>query len=139
MVGDFVRWYLSCTGLSPGQLILHVNEALNILCKGRRSSGSVCRRDHSIQLHGPMVAIDRHWISIGDALVGERCFHLSNDESIVRAFCGRIVMMRRGRLYGVVLQFNGLSSRRVFWRSLLRLNADCEDGPGRDTPEHGGY
>ena len=140
MIAGFVRADSSSTGLAPGQLVLHFDDALNILSKHNRLPGVASRRNDSRQLHPAMIAIDRYWISIGDSLVGQRSFHLSDDEGIVRALGRRIVVMRRGRLDGVVLEFNRLDSRlSIGRRRLLRVNSDREDESGGDTAKHGGY
>jgi hypothetical protein len=140
MIAGLVRATSSSTGLSPGQLVLHFDNALDILRKRNRLLGIVSRRNDSRQLHSPLVAIDRHWISIRDSLVGQRSFHLSNYQGIVRAFGRRIVVMRRRRLHGVVLEFNRLGSRLGIGRGrLLRVNSDREDESGRNTAKHGGY
>ena len=140
MIAGFVRADSSSTGLAPGQLVLHFDYALNILREHNRLPGVVSRRNDSRQLHPAMIAIDRYWISIGDSLVGQGSFHLSDDEGIVCALGGRIIVMRRGRLYGIALKFNGLSSGRgIRRRRLLRVNSDREDESRRHTASHGGY
>ena len=47
MLGALVLANPLSTGLSPGQLILHFDYALNILCKSDRLQSSVCRLDDS--------------------------------------------------------------------------------------------
>lgn len=83
--------------LSPGQLAFDADDTLRLGGDHCRPSGSIRRRDHSTQFDGTVVAINFDRVSVGNSLLGERAFHLGNQQIVLRAFGRRIVkVLSRG-------------------------------------------
>lgn len=77
----------------PGQLIVYSGDAL---CCGRDVAGMLGvlgRLDHTAQTDLAVIAIDRDWIAVGDAVIGKSVLDLGYQQSVVRTFSRGVVMM----------------------------------------------